>query len=124
MSRIRAKDTKPELVVRRLIHSLGYRYRLHKRDLPGWPDVVFSSRHAVIFVHGCFWHRHNCDAGARSPKSRLTYWLPKLNGNKKRDKRNRSNLTRSGWRVLVIWECELANEKNLEAQVRKFLGPP
>jgi len=122
MSLIRSKDTKPELVVRRLIHSLGYRYRLHRRDLPGVPDLVFPSRQAVIFVHGCFWHRHNCDAGARSPKSRRAYWLPKLSGNKKRDERNRRSLARTGWRTLVIWECQLT-ERTLAARIRKFLGP-
>src|SRR5437016_10732119 len=108
MSRIRSKDTKPELLVRRLIHTLGYRYRLHRRDLPGVPDLVFPSRRAVIFVHGCFWHRHKrCKGGARAPKSRLKYWKPKLEGNSVRDARNRKSLLRNGWRVLVIWECQL-----------------
>lgn len=123
MALIRAANTKPEMVIRRLAHSLGYRYRLHRRDLPGVPDLVFPSRRAVIFVHGCFWHRHEgCDK-ARWPKSRLSYWIPKLEGNKIRDERNAKALRQSGWRVLVIWECELGDEKKLARRVTKFLGP-
>jgi DNA mismatch endonuclease (patch repair protein) len=119
MSRVRAKDTKPEVCVRRLVHSLGYRFRLHRRDLPGVPDLVFPSRSAVIFVHGCFWHRHK--GCGRLPKSRLAYWLPKLDANKARDERNQNVLRRSGWRVLVIWECEL-NHKNLVHRITQFLN--
>jgi DNA mismatch endonuclease, patch repair protein len=118
MSLVRAKNTKPELIVRRLVHSLGFRYRLHRQDLPGVPDLVFPSRHAVIFVHGCFWHRHK--GCGRMPKSRLDYWLPKLEANKARDVRNRKTLRRNGWRILVVWECELTH-KNLARRVADFL---
>lgn len=120
MSLVRAKNTKPEMIVRRLVHSLGYRYRLHDRRMPGAPDLVFSTRHAVIFVHGCFWHRHaNC---GRMPKSRLDYWLPKFERNKERDRLNIKALRRDGWRVLVIWECQLA-DKNLARRINSFLAP-
>ena len=125
MSRIRHKDTGPELKVRRLVHSLGYRYRLHVRKLPGRPDLVFSSRKAVIFVHGCFWHRHP-DPGcrlARLPKSRLSFWLPKLKANRARDRRNEAALIVDGWRVLTLWECELTDKMQLIRRVTGFLGP-
>jgi DNA mismatch endonuclease (patch repair protein) len=119
MSRIRSRNTKPELAVRRLLHSLGYRYRLHRKDLPGSPDIVFPSRRSVIFVHGCFWHGHfGC---GRVPKSRLSYWIPKLQRNKLRDKRNARTLTRKGWKIMVIWECQLGGEKSLVRRISKFL---
>src|SRR5262245_1683825 len=118
MSLVRAKNTKPEMIVRRLVHSMGFRYRLHDRRMPGIPDLVFPSRRAVIFVHGCFWHRHaNC---GRMPKSRLDYWLPKLERNKARDVQNIKALRRSGWRVLVVWECQL--KTNLSARITRFLN--
>lgn len=121
MSLVRSKNTKPEMVVRRLVHSLGYRYRLHNRKMPGAPDLVFPSRQAVIFVHGCFWHRHaKC---GRIPKSRLDYWLPKLERNKARDAENIKALRRDGWRVLVIWECQTRDE-NLARRINAFLVPP
>jgi DNA mismatch endonuclease, patch repair protein len=120
MSLIRSKNSKPELFVRRLIHSLGFRYRLHGRDLPGSPDLVFPSRNAVIFVHGCFWHQHRNCKHARAPKSRLSYWSPKLAGNQERDCRNRKALRLAGWRVLVIWECQL-NQPNLKRRIVHFL---
>jgi DNA mismatch endonuclease (patch repair protein) len=125
MSRIRGKNTKPELVVRRLIHSMGYRYRTHRGDLPGKPDLVFASRRKVIFVHGCFWHRHPDPAChlARLPKSQLHFWLPKLEGNRIRDVRNQTSLKQLGWRPMVIWECQLAKTANLRRRVREFLGP-
>jgi DNA mismatch endonuclease (patch repair protein) len=110
-------------MVRKLIFALGYRYRLHARDLPGNPDLVFRKRRKVIFVHGCFWHRHpaaGC-ALARLPKSRLDFWLPKLEGNKKRDERNKRSLVQAGWKVLTIWECELKNAKRLGAAITRFL---
>jgi DNA mismatch endonuclease (patch repair protein) len=119
MSLVRAKNTKPEMIVRRLVHSLGYRYALHKREMRGAPDLVFPSRRAVIFVHGCFWHRHaNC---GRVPKSRLDYWLPKLERNKERDQVNIKTLRREGWRVLVIWECQI-RDKNLARRINAFLA--
>jgi len=119
MSRIRSKYTKPELHVRRLVYSLGYRYRLHRRDLPGTPDLVFPSRRKVIFVHGCFWHRHTGCPNTRWPKSKLGFWKPKLEANKRRDIKHKKQLTRQGWRYLVVWECELGVE--LEQMVVEFL---
>lgn len=127
MSRVRSKDTGPEFRVRRVAHALGYRYRLHRRDLPGKPDLVFPGRRKVIFVHGCFWHRHTDPACklARLPKSRLDFWLPKLQGNRERDLRNQQALRAMGWEVLVVWECELGERAALEYKLRRFLdGSP
>ncbi|MDD4890516.1 MAG: very short patch repair endonuclease [Phycisphaerae bacterium] len=107
MSLVRAKDTKPEMTVRRLVHALGYRYRLHVKDLPGCPDLVFPARRAVIFVHGCFWHQHRCPQGNRMPKSRRQFWKAKLSRNKARDSNRAQVLRRVGWRVLTVWECQL-----------------
>lgn len=123
MSRVRGKNMRPELIVRKLVFALGYRYRLHARDLPGCPDVVFRPRRKVIFVHGCFWHRHpdpKC-ALARLPKSRLDFWLPKLEGNRERDEKNNKALRREGWKVLTIWECQMKDTGRLEARIRRFL---
>lgn len=104
---IKSKDTKPEMAVRRIVHGLGYRYRLHDRRLPGCPDLVFKTRRKVIFVHGCFWHMHNgCKVG-HLPKSQQAYWEPKLKQNKVRDKQHLEVLTKAGWECLVIWECEI-----------------
>ena len=121
MARVRSKNSRPELVVRKLVFSLGYRYRLHAKDLPGHPDLVFRKRRKVIFVHGCFWHRHAACALARLPKSRLDFWEPKLEGNKQRDQRNRRALNSEGWKVLTIWECQLKKTERLESTVRRFL---
>ncbi len=123
MSRVRSKDTKPEMIVRRLIFSMGYRYRLHDARLPGSPDLVLAGRRKVVFVHGCFWHRHTDCALARLPKSRLDFWLPKLVGNKVRDQTNQRLLRKLGWRVLVVWECELRDTKRLARKIRRFLEP-
>jgi DNA mismatch endonuclease, patch repair protein len=120
MRAIRSKDMLPELTVRRLVHRLGYRYRLHRKDLPGKPDLVFSSRRKVIFVHGCFWHGHTCKEG-RIPKSNADYWLPKLQRNQARDKENIGRLTAAGWEVLVIWECEMRYSGDIRIRVRNFL---
>ena len=125
MSRVRGKDTKPELLVRRLVHGMGYRYRLHRRDLPGTPDLVFPGRRKVIFVHGCFWHRHpdpTCKL-ARLPKSRREFWLPKLEGNRARDVENMARLEELGWESMTIWECQLRDQEALEERVRRFLDP-
>lgn len=124
MSLVRAVDTKPEMLVRRLVHSMGYRYRLHRRALPGTPDLVFASRKAVIFVHGCFWHRHPDPACrlARLPKSRLDFWVPKLERNAERDREAVEALEATGWRVLVIWECEIKDAVGLRQKVDNFLG--
>jgi DNA mismatch endonuclease (patch repair protein) len=121
MARVRSKNSRPELFVRRLVFALGYRYRLHAKDLPGHPDVVFRKLRKVIFVHGCFWHRHAGCALARFPKSRLDFWVPKLEGNKKRDKRNEGALRRHGWKVLTIWECQLKSLARLSVRIRRFL---
>ena len=122
MRRIRSKDTKPELVLRRLIHGLGYRFRLHRKDLPGRPDLVFAKRRKIVFVHGCFWHQHpDCREG-RIPGSRLDYWVPKLKKNQIRDAANRALLEEQGWKVLIIWECELTDISVVKRAVKKFLG--
>lgn len=107
MQAVRSKDTKPELIVRRLAYQLGYRYRLHRKDLPGKPDLVFFGRRKVVFVHGCFWHGHDCARGAREPKTNNTYWVDKIGRNKIRDQTNVEALAAQGWRNLVIWECDL-----------------
>lgn len=121
MRAIRSKGMKPELIVRRLVYSLGFRYRLHSRALPGTPDLVFSSRHRVIFVHGCFWHSHGCKL-SHVPKSNVSYWRPKLNRNHVRDVKSRKALSALGWRSLVIWECELKNKERVTTRVKKFLA--
>jgi DNA mismatch endonuclease (patch repair protein) len=109
MSLVRSKDTKPEMRVRRLVHGLGFRYRLHRADLPGKPDLVFPSRRKVIFVHGCFWHGHKCKLG-RMPKTRLDYWQSKIGCNKSRDRQTLRRLRNLGWKCLTIWECSVNNE--------------
>lgn len=121
MSLIRAKGSGPELAVRRLIHSMGYRFRLHDPRLPGTPDLVFPGKRKVIFVHGCFWHRHNHCELARLPKSRLNFWLPKLESNRARDLRDQRALARLGWRGLVIWECELRDPVRVMIRSLAFL---
>ncbi|MEJ2611406.1 MAG: DNA mismatch endonuclease Vsr [Candidatus Thiodiazotropha sp.] len=119
MSRVRAQDTKPEMKLRRLIHGMGFRYRLHRRDLPGKPDLVFPGRRSIIFMHGCFWHRHEGCGLARLPKSKRAFWSAKLEANKERDQKNISTLEAAGWRVLVIWECQLRGE--VREVVKEFL---
>ncbi|MFZ2366546.1 MAG: very short patch repair endonuclease [Azonexus sp.] len=121
MALIRSVDTKPEMLVRKLIFGMGYRYRLHCRDLPGTPDLVFRSRRAVVFVHGCFWHRHEGCSLARIPKSRVEFWKSKLDGNQERDARKIKALLDAGWRVFVAWECELKDKEALATQLRRFL---
>lgn len=124
MSRVRSRDTKPELRVRRKVHCLGYRYRVHRRDQPGRPDIVFGPRRKVILVHGCFWHGHEDPACklARSPKSRLEFWGPKLARNRERDSEVLRRLSESDWQVLTLWECQLGDDVRLERRVRDFLG--
>ncbi|OLK23357.1 endonuclease [Xanthomonas oryzae pv. oryzae] len=121
MGRVRSRDTVPEMLVRRLTHALGYRYRLHGKDLPGKPDLVFRSRRKVIFVHGCFWHRHPGCALARLPKSREDFWLPKLEANRQRDLKTENVLQVKGWTVLTIWECELGDIDKLKNKIKEFL---
>ncbi len=120
MSRIRNADTKPEMIVRRLVHGMGYRYRLHSRELPGHPDLVFRPRKKVIFVHGCFWHQHGCRQ-YRQPRSKLSFWGAKLARNKARDDEVLRALEKLGWRVLVIWECQVKDEALLRSQIISFL---
>ena len=121
MRAIRGKDTSPEIAGRRLVHRLGYRFRLHWKDLPGKPDLVFPARRKVIFVHGCFWHCHACKTGL-TPKSNRDFWLPKLRRNKARDSENTEALTRLGWNALVIWQCELKDIADVRLRVKRFLG--
>ena len=123
MASIRSTGMAPEISVRSMIHKLGYRFRLHRRDLPGKPDMVFPAKQKVIFVHGCFWHQHGSSKCriARMPKSNLAYWKQKLEGNKARDKTNSSRLRKAGWGVLVIWECQLSNQDTLKNKIMRFL---
>jgi DNA mismatch endonuclease (patch repair protein) len=122
MRRIRNKNTKPEMVVRRLIYSLGYRYRIHQKQLPGKPDLVFTKRRKIILIHGCFWHLHSECREGRIPNSRKDYWLPKLTKNVNRDTDNLTKLNAAGWEVMVIWECQLSNLKELAENVKSFLN--
>lgn len=122
MARVRSKDTKPELTVRRALWRAGLRYRLHSKRLPGKPDICLPSWKTLVFVHGCFWHRHaspHCKL-ARLPKSRLEFWLPKLEGNAARDKRNQAALQDMGWRVIVVWECEISSTTRLETLITEI----
>lgn len=120
MGLVKNKDTKPEMIVRRLVHRMGYRYRLHDKSLPGKPDLVFQGKKKVVFVHGCFWHRHECRLG-RIPKSRVDFWIRKLEANRLRDIANLAKLSNMGWQTLVIWECEIG-ESVLENKIKMFLN--
>lgn len=121
MAAIRGKDTKPELVVRSIAHRLGCRFRLHPADLPGKPDLVFRARRAVILVHGCYWHMHNCKRGRSTPVSNSSFWRAKRTRNRERDRRVQAALRRAGWRVLVIWECQVGMQPALVHRLRRFL---
>lgn len=123
MARIRSKDTAPEMAVRRALHAAGLRYRLHRRDLPGRPDLVFPARRVALFVHGCFWHQHGCRL-SHAPASRLEYWGPKLRRNKERDGANGAALAAAGWTVLTIWECEARRSDVLDALVQRVAALP
>ncbi len=124
MRAITSKNTGPELIVRRLAHGMGYRYRLHKRNLPGKPDLVFAAKRRVIFVHGCFWHQHPLTKclDARRPKSNKSYWRPKLDKNVQRDAEHILELKTLGWKVLVVWDCETEKIDRLTSRLRRFLG--
>ena len=122
MRTIRDKDTRPEMIVRGLTHAMGYRYRLHQRDLPGRPDLVFASRGKVIFVHGCFWHGHAACKEGRLPKSNLGSWSSKIQRNRDRDKRAERKLGALGWGVLTIWECQIKNQQVLSRRIQQFLN--
>ena len=125
MRQIRSKDTAPELALRRLVHAMGYRFRLHRRDLPGKPDLVFPARKKVIFLHGCFWHQHKGCREGRLPGTRREYWEPKFARNQERDALAERGLKSSGWGVLTLWECEVERDLNaVSAQVRRFLEHP
>jgi len=121
MSRIKSRDTKPELLIRSLVHRLGYRFRLHRKDLPGKPDLVFPERKKVIFVHGCYWHVHDCPFGAVKPATNAFFWSEKRNGNVLRDKLNEAKLATLGWEALTIWECEIKNTTSVAKRIKKFL---
>lgn len=121
MRLVKNKDTRPELVVRKLTHNLGFRYRLHVKTVPGTPDLVFHGRRKLIFVHGCFWHVHPGCSRARLPKTRQEFWLPKLQGNRERDVATLARLAELGWEVLVIWECEISPHEALRIRIKKFL---
>lgn len=121
MQSVKSKDTGPEMRVRRLLHAMGYRFRLHRKDLPGKPDIVLPRYRTAIFVHGCFWHAHGCPKG-RPPKSRLEYWLPKLERNVERDRTKIEQLESLGWRVLVVWQCETKDADALAERLRAFAG--
>jgi len=122
MRRVKSGDTKPEMVVRKMVHAMGFRFRLHRRDLPGTPDLVLPRHHKVILVHGCFWHGHDCPAGHKRPKSNTAYWRRKLERNCLRDAENLAKLKAMGWDVLILWECEIRNAKNMRLQLERFLG--
>lgn len=121
MRRVRSRDTKPELELRKLVWTLGYRYRKNRRDVIGQPDIAFIGRKRAIFLHGCFWHRHHCASGRRAPKSRRAFWNAKFKKNVQRDARVMREMKATGWRALVIWECELRDHPKVAQRVRKFL---
>jgi len=122
MRRIRKIDTKPEMIVRRMLHAMGYRYRLHDKRLPGHPDIVLPRHRKVVFVHGCFWHRHDCPDGRKLPRSKPEYWGPKLERNRARDALHVAELRVLGWDVLVVWECELREASCLRVLISRFLA--
>ena len=123
MQQVKGKDTRPERIVRSLLHHLGYRFRLHRKDLPGTPDIVFPSRRLALFVHGCFWHGHGCRIG-KLPKSHLDYWQPKIEANRARDRRKEAALAAAGWRIAEVWQCELADRDRLRASLQRLLDQP
>ena len=123
MRAVKSKNTKPEMIVRKTLHALGYRYRLNVKTLPGSPDLVFPKYRAVIFVHGCFWHGHDCARGVRTPKTNTDYWVAKIARNKTRDAAAIEALTQAGWRCLIIWECQLKDADALSTRLSKFLTP-
>jgi DNA mismatch endonuclease (patch repair protein) len=124
MARVRKVDTKPELIVRRALHAMGYRFRLHRRDLPGTPDIVLPARRKVIFVHGCFWHQHGCKLAGRLPQTREDYWGPKLKRNRERDQLAQRALTAARWEALTIWECETKDQLRLQELLHQYVEGP
>lgn len=121
MANIRGRDTKPELIVRRILHYLGYRFRLHRRDLPGSPDIVLPRHRTVVLVHGCFWHMHDCPKGRVKPKTRAAFWENKRCDNVRRDRRNVRGLRQAGWRVLTVWECRTRDLEQLANRLERKL---
>jgi DNA mismatch endonuclease, patch repair protein len=124
MAAIKSRDTKPELIVRSLVHQLGYRFRLHDRTLPGTPDIVLSRHRKIINLHGCFWHMHWCQRHRKAPVTRAAYWTAKRAGNAARDRRNLAALRRRGWDVLVLWECQTRDISKLTRRIKTFLSAP
>lgn len=122
MRSVKSKDTGPEILIRSMLHRLGYRYRLHDKALPGKPDIVFTPRRKVVFIHGCFWHGHDCARGARVPKSNADYWTRKIARNRERHSTACERLQQAGWNVLTVWECELHDRDALNDRLRDFLG--
>lgn len=122
MRAVRGKDTGPEMLLRRMVHGMGFRYRLHRKDLPGRPDLVFGPRRKVVFVHGCFWHGHTCKRGDRIPKKNRDYWTKKITRNKERDHEQLAALSAQGWKALVVWECEMKDGAGLQRRLREFLS--
>ena len=122
MSRIRNKDTRPEMIVRSFVHRMGYRYALHRKDLPGHPDMVLTRHRKIIFIHGCFWHMHKCRYGKVRPATNVRFWQTKREGNVARDKRNLRKLRKEGWKVIVIWECQIRNLNKLTEKLEQFLS--
>ncbi len=122
MRAVKGRDTTPELAVRKILHSIAPFYRLHRRDLPGAPDIAYIGRKKVIFVHGCFWHGHDCKRGARMPKANADYWAKKIAGNRARDEEHRAAYAEMGWRVLTVWECEMRDEAALRRRFEDFLS--
>jgi DNA mismatch endonuclease (patch repair protein) len=123
MRSVKSRDTKPEMAVRQFVHRLGFRFRLHRKDLPGTPDLVFPRMKKVVSVHGCFWHGHNCNRGDRIPKNNHEYWLTKIERNRERDRFNRTLLQAQGWDVYIAWECQIKSFQALE-ELKAFLKPP
>ena len=122
MRAVKSRNTQPEMTVRRIVHRMGYRYRLHRKDLPGKPDLAFISRRKAIFVHGCFWHGHDCPRGAREPKTNRDYWIPKIAKTRKRDKATMERLRKMDWKTLVIWECETKDAEELGKRIQAYLA--
>jgi DNA mismatch endonuclease (patch repair protein) len=123
MQAVGTRNTGPEMLIRRKLHALGYRFRLHRKDLPGSPDIVFSAKHKVVLIHGCFWHGHGCEKG-KLPKSREDYWRPKVESNRARDARVVLALKGLGWTALTLWQCELHDIEQTKHLLCEFLGPP
>lgn len=121
MARVKSRNSRPEMIVRRLAHSMGYRFRLHRSDLPGKPDLVFPRLRKIILVHGCFWHRHKCRRGRSMPSTRVAFWKSKLGANKERDRKIRRQLQRQGWDVLVVWECKITDLNRCADRIGLFL---